>query len=154
MSSSHTAFLSRENSVSSLESLSLSLSVCFSLFLFLFLSLCSALVHIVPLIAFSTSVSKMFQSKNQSFYDKSIREAEKKVILPPPPPPLELSGKRIFFYSHFSLKIAGNEFWRKKNLHKIFELKEPYFMPNIATNLSKNNDFANSVHLSIDMSSY
>ena len=32
---------------------------------------------------------------------------------------------------------------------------EPYFFEkNIATNLSKNNDFANSVHLSIDMSSY
>ena len=27
-------------------------------------------------------------------------------------------------------------------------------MPNIATNLSKNNDFAYSVHLSFDMSSY
>ena len=38
----------------------------------------------------------------------------------------------------------------KKNLHKLVELKEPYFLPNIATNLSKNNDFANSVHLLID----
>ena len=38
--------------------------------------------------------------------------------------------------------------------YKILGLKEPYFLPNIATNLSKNNDFANSVHLSIDMSSY
>ena len=36
----------------------------------------------------------------------------------------------------------------------MFGLKELYFLPNIATNLSKNNDFANSVHLNINMSSY
>ena len=51
------------------------------------------------------------------------------------------SRKRNFFI----LKIAGNEFWHKKILHKIFGLKEPYFLQNIATNLSKNNDFANSL---------
>ena len=44
-----------------------------------------------------------------------------------PPPPLELSGKR------------------KKILHNIFGLKETYFLPNIATNLPKNNDFAKSL---------
>ena len=42
----------------------------------------------------------------------------------------------------------------KKILHEIFGLKEPYFLLDIATNLSKNNDFANSVHLSIDIMSY
>ena len=42
----------------------------------------------------------------------------------------------------------------KKNLHKIFGLKESYFfLQNIATNLTKDY-FANSVHLIIDMLSY
>ena len=36
----------------------------------------------------------------------------------------------------------------------MFGLKEPYFLPDVATNLSKNTDFATSVHLSIDMSCY
>ena len=35
----------------------------------------------------------------------------------------------------------------KKILHNIFGLKEPYFLPNIATNLSKENEFANSASL-------
>ena len=37
----------------------------------------------------------------------------------------------------------GTNFDQKKS-PQIFGLKEPYFLPNIATNLSKNNDFANS----------
>ena len=42
----------------------------------------------------------------------------------------------------------------KKILHKMFGLKEPYILPKIATNLSENNNFANSLHLNIDMSFY
>ena len=66
--------------------------------------------------------------------------------------------KKIFFFSGPAtkakeLKIAGNEFWPKKFPPK-FWTKEPYFLSNIATNLSKNNDFAKSVHYSIDRSSY
>ena len=64
-------------------------------------------------------------------------------------PPSSLAAKGTF-----SLKIARNEFWQKIILHNIAGVKEPYFLPNIATDLSKNNDFASSVHLSIDMSSY
>ena len=62
-----------------------------------------------------------------------------------PPPPLELSGHRNNF-NFFCLKIAENGFRQKKILYKIFKLKEPHFWPNIATNLSKNYDFATRQH--------
>ena len=67
--------------------------------------------------------------------------------------PLRYSGKRNFaFFPFFSLKIAGNEFWQKDS-PQIFWTKRAIFFRQIL-NLSKNNDFANSVHLRIDMSSY
>ena len=59
----------------------------------------------------------------------------------------EAAKNKDFF---FSLKIAGNGFCQKKILRQIFGAM---LLTNIATNLSKKNDFANIVHLSIDMSS-
>ena len=40
----------------------------------------------------------------------------------------------------------------KNVIFLVARLKEQYFLPKFATNLSKNNDFVNSVRLSIDMS--
>ena len=44
----------------------------------------------------------------------------------------EATKKKYFFVLKYQETNSD-----KKNLHKIFGLKEPYFLPNIATNLSK-----------------
>ena len=80
---------------------------------------------------------KFYAKKAQSLCNLLLREAAKKW------------QKEVFFF--FSLEKVGNEFWQRKILHNSFELKESYFC-HILTNLYKN--FAYSVHLSIDMSSY
>ena len=52
--------------------------------------------------------------------------------------PLELSGKKNFFSSFFSLKLIGNEFWQKKS-HNIFGLQEPYFFATYCNKLPLTN---------------
>ena len=59
--------------------------------------------------------------------------------------------KKIFFFSGPAtkakeLKIAGNEFWQNNSPQNFWAKRAISFLSNIATDLSKNNDFANSVH--------
>ena len=46
----------------------------------------------------------------------------------------------------FNLKITKNGFQQKKLSQKCLDYYEPYFLPNIATNLLKKHDFANRQH--------
>ena len=65
---------------------------------------------------------------------------------------MEGKGSRNFFFSFFQSIAETNS--DKKNSPQIFWTKRAIFLPNSATNLSKNNDFANSVHLNVNMASY
>ena len=56
-----------------------------------------------------------------------------------------LVARFFFLFLFFCLKIAGTDF-EKKSPKSVWTIKEPYFCPIIATNLSKNYDFATRQH--------